>query len=356
MQSLMPRSLVQPFRKNTVMIGAGWRAYFAPFDAASAATTIDKSVGPRILDLSQGPFDRARVTPAGFFDLGWTRDFAVTTDTRIGQLRAGYRGAVSLQFRGQIGETFEFKFREYGRLQYKIATGANIMNLIPGTVPSTLGPLSATGGASTGLTAYTAVDNSAGIGGQPTVTVASVAGFSAGQFIVADIDYNPATYGMVGDAMTPVFPNAVTDIDFIRKNSDYVARVVGISGTKLILDQQFAGGGGFGNVTPQAGSKVQRIVGFAARNGGTYISEWTGLFLMDTVDQCQFAVYYPHVSILTPRNIANAYAIENIGTTDLTGYELDAQYAALAFDDPEDGETVVGYRAMYLRPNGVPGY
>lgn len=340
------------------MVGAGWRAFFAPFDAASAATTNNKAIGPRIVDLSQGPFDSGQTMNGltGFVDLGWIRDFAITTDTKVGQIRAGFRGAVSVQIRGQIGESFEFKFREYGRLQMKCATGANVFNLIPGTAPSTLGPLSATGGVATAMTAYTPVDNTAGIGGNATLTVPSVTGFAVGNYIVCDIDYNPATYGLVGDAMSPVFPNAVLDVDYIRKNSDYVARVKAISGTKLVLDQPFMGGGGFGNVSPQAGAKIQKIVGFAARDGGSFISEWTGMFLLDTQDGAQIAVYYPHVSILAPRNLNNNFAIENIGTTDMTGYEIDAQYAALAFDDPLDGETAVGYKALILRPNAVPGY
>ena len=43
----------------------------------------------------------------------------------------------------------------------------------------------------------------------------------------------------------------------------------------------------------------------------------------------------------------STWAINNIGTTDTTGYQLDTVMQALAFDDPEDGETVVGYRAYF---------
>jgi hypothetical protein len=70
---------------------------------------------------------------------------------------------------------------------------------------------------------------------------------------------------------------------------------------------------------------------------------------MDTIDAAQIAVYYPHVSIAQFRDVA-AWAIENIGTTDETGYELDCVMNALAFDDPIDGETVVGYKAFFPRP------
>jgi hypothetical protein len=148
-------------------------------------------------------------------------------------------------------------------------------------------------------------------------------------------------------------PNQVTDIDYIRKTSDFVARCISVNANALTLDQPFVGGGsGLTQpypVSPPAGSNVQRISGWAAREGGTFITEWSGLFILDTIDSAQIAVYYPHVSIAQFRDV-NAWAIENVGTTDETGYDLDCVMNALAFDDPIDGETVVGYKAYYPRP------
>jgi hypothetical protein len=346
-----PRSLVQPFRKNKFIMGAGWRSYFAPYNAALGSAVADTTQGPTILDLTTGPFDQNRVLPTNFFDLGWIKEFKATSETKIGQVRAGIHGAVRAQYKGQIGESFEFKFREYGRLQFKIANGSDVINLMSGATPTTVGPLSASGASYASMVSYDAAG--------PTLTVDSASGFSVGNYIVCDIDYDPNTYGIVGSAGNAVFPNSVSDVDYIRKTSDYVARIVKINGAALTLDQKFAGGGS-GNPTativPQAGSKVQKIKGWAAREGGSFISEWTGLFLLDTVDQAQLAVYYPHVSIMAPRDAAAPWAVENIGTTDFSGFELDAQFQALAFDDPWDGETVVGYKCMFLRPGEAPGY
>ena len=346
----LPRSLVQPFRKNELVIGSGFRAYFAAFDIANNVAANSTSIGPTILDLTTGPFDQNQVLPTGFFDLGWIKDFKLTQESKIGQVRSGYRGAVRAQYRGQVGEGFEFKFREYGRMQYKLATGTNVINLLSGATPTSAGPLSASGAPTVNMTSY-AVTNGIGY-----LTVASASGFAVGNFIACDVDYNTANYGIIDNAGTPVFPSAVTDVDYIRKNTDYVARVVGINGNILQLDQPFIGGGSLGLTVPQAGSKVQKIKGWCAREGGTFISEWTGLFLLDTIDQAQIAVYYPHISIAQNRDVAANWAIENIGTTDLSGHELDAQFTALAYDDPLDGETVVGYKAFYERPGASPGY
>lgn len=365
----LPKSLVQPFRKNTLIIGSGWRSYFAPYNIALGSGVANTVLGPTIVDLTTGPFDsnNPQNIASGFIDLGWVKDFKLTPESKIGQVRSGYRGAVRAQYRGQVGESFEFKFREYGRMQYKLATGTNVINLLSVTgTATTVGPLSASGapfGVVASYNAGVAPYGQGGLGTAPVLTLTNAASVSAanivvGSYIVCDQDYNPTTFGLVGDAGTPVFQNAVTDVDYIRKNSDYVARVTAINGAALTLDLPFVGGG---SGTPPlgpgiAGYKVQVIKGWAAREGGTFISEWSGLFLMNTIDNAQIAVYYPHISISQNRDITAHWAIENVGTTDLGGEELDAMFQALAFDDPLDGETVVGYKAFYPRPAQNIGY
>lgn len=348
----LSKALVQPFRKNTLLIGAGWRALFAPYNPALGSSVASTVLGPTILDLqTQGPFN-TNVPPTGWSDLGWIKDFKLTPGSKIGQVRSGYRGAVRAQYRGEVGESFEFKFREAARMQFKVATGTNPFNLLAATTLSTAGPLSASGAPKTAMVSY----NPNG----PSITVASsavinVSGGQGSEYIVADVDYVPGTSGLVGSAGIPIQPNAVTDVDYIRKTSDFVARVVSVAANVLTLDQPFVGGGSSstalapGFATPPASSFVQKIAGWAAREGGTFITEWSCLFIMDTIDAAQIAVYYPHVSIAQFRDVA-AWAIENVGTTDETGYELDCIMNALAFDDPIDGETIVGYKAFYPRP------
>jgi hypothetical protein len=308
---------------------------------------------------TQGPFNTNNL-PTGWVDCGWIKDFKLTPGSKIGQVRSGYRGAIRAQYRGEVGESFEFKFRESARMQWKLSTGTDPFNLInnstPLVQPTTAGPLSASGAPKTAMVSYSATPLPATI----TVTSAAAISVSGGMYIVADADYLTTQTGIVGAAGIPVQPGQVTDVDYIRKTSDFVARVVSVNANVLTLDQPFVGGGSSttalapGNATPPANAQVQVISGFAAREGGTFISEWSGLFIMDTIDAAQIAVYYPHVSIAQFRDVG-AWAIENQGTTDQTGYELDAMFNALAFDDPIDGETVVGYKAFYLRPGQAAG-
>ena len=367
-----------------LLVGAGWRAFFAPwdYDAADASP----AGGPNILDLErQGPFNTAPVaagaqgytalktaagaTVAGWTDTGWIKEFKVSPQSKIGQVRSGYRGAVRAQYKGEIGEQFEFKFRESGRLQWKLSTGTTVYNLLYSVgSPGTTGPVSSAGSTAVamGASGYIASGAVANYTGYATLYVPSGSGaaFPANSYLVCDEDYNGTDSGVVGSNGAFLFPNATTDVDYIRKTSDFVARVVAVvtglpaGQDALILDQPFVGGGSPAatNGTPPTTSKVQRIVGWSAREGGTFIQEWSGLFITDTVDGAQIAFYYPHVSISQFRGL-NPWAIENIGNTEMTGNELDCMFEALAYDDPEDGETIVGYRAFY--PNARvqnPGY
>lgn len=346
----LSRSIVQPFRANMILIGAGWRSFFAPWDYIAAQNT--STGGPNILDLEkQGPFNLASVgsgfastLPAGWSDCGWIKEFKATPQSKIGQVRSGYRGAVRAQYRGQVGLQFDFKFKEAGRLQWKLSTGTQVFNILATNVssPSTTSPIGSPGQPAVSMTTYSVISGSA------QLTVASASGFSVGQYIVADIDYTPGTSGRLGENGTFAFPNAVTDVDYIRKASDFVARVTAIQGNVLSLDQPFVGGGSPAatNGTPPAGSKVQVVDGWTSREGGTFIQEWSGLVISDTIDGAQIALYFPHISISQFAEFPN-WAIENIGTTDMTGYDLYATFETLAFDDPIDGETICGYHAFY---------
>lgn len=365
----LPLSLQQPFRKGQLLVGGGYRAFFAPYNAAAAQAANSTTVGPSIIDLQvSGPFNES-APPTNYFDLGWISKFKITPGSKIGSVRSGYRGAVRAQYRGEVGETFEFSFNEMSRLAYKIASGTEIFNLLsnPAAVASTLGPLSSSGALAVpiGASGYAKSGSVAGFLGQPTLFVpaGSGAAFPANSLIVADDDY-ANQFGLVGAAGINVFKNATTDIDFIRKTSDFVARVIAVvpnalSGQDaLILSKPFVGGGNaippnLPLYAPGPNAKVQLIKGYGAREGGTFITEWSGLFCMDTMDGSQLAMYYPHISPNQFKDFT-ANQIENAGTTDLTRYDMDCVMTALAFDDPLDGETVVRYSAYYPSPGLDP--
>ena len=178
---------------------------------------------------------------------------------------------------------------------------------------------------------------------------------------MADVDYDEASYGYIGAAGANVFPGSQPQsVDFIRVTSDFVATVLAVvagalSGQDaLILTAPFLGGGNNPNlgVTPQtspaANAKVQAITGFASRGGGTTITEWSCILVLDTIDSSQILLYYPRVAADTFGGIdaANLQGVISLQTN-----ELNASFVAMAFDDPLDGETVVRYSAYYPHTN-----
>jgi hypothetical protein len=250
----------------------------------------------------------------------------------------------------------------------KIATGSEIFNLLsnPTATASQVGPLSSSGSAAVPIgasgyiaTGFATVPASVGYPSM-AVPAGSGAAFPVGTAIVVDDDY-ANQYGLIGYNGISVFKNAVTDIDFFRKTSDFVNRVVAVipaalatpSQDVLVLNGPFVGGGNAATGTPlnspSPNAKVQAIKGWTAREGGSTITEYTALFCLDTVDGDQIAIFYPHVSANQFKDIGTAQ-IENIGTTDLTQYTLECVMTALAYDDPLDGETVVRYAAFYPSP------
>src|SRR5574341_516651 len=138
------KSLVQPFRKPMILVGSGFRGFFAPFVQGASPV-------PTIFDPArQGRFD-TNAPPAGWFDLGWIDQFRRSPTGRIGQIRSGYRGAVRAQYRGEIGSSLEFEFREWGKLQMALASGTTHFNILKAAAGAAQQPLGGTPAAAVAL-------------------------------------------------------------------------------------------------------------------------------------------------------------------------------------------------------------
>lgn len=364
----LPRSLTQILRQGQLTVGSGWRAYFAPFNQALAVTSNSTTSGPSIYDLQvfAKMLDSSFQPIPGWFDLAYCENFKFTPGSKMGNVNTGYRGALRAKYRAEVSEKVSFEFMEVSRLSLGISTGMQIFNLLAtSSAASLLGPLSASGtpAIAMGASGYSATGFAGPTAGYPTLCVpaGSGAAFPAGSMLVCDQDYNTSQFGFVGAAGANVFQGAVQSVDYIRMTSDFVAGVSGVfagglSGQDLlVLTAPFVGGGnnalGAGPTSPQAGSKVQAITGYAAREGGTRILEWSAVFVLDTIDGSQFLKYYPRVAPdtspgLTSKNLQGATSLQQTG--------LSCALDALAFDDPFDGETVVSYTAYFPHSGTTP--
>lgn len=361
----LPKSLTQPIRQGQLTVGSGWRAYFAPFNQEQAVATANTSIGPTIYDLQvTGKYIDNSTLVGTWFDLGYIKNFKFTPGSKTGNVMTGYRGAIRAKYRAETSEKLTCIFEEMSHTTLSICSGTQVFNLLKSTAPaSSVGPLSSSGitaipmGASGYIASYPGAGPAFGL---PVLFVAAGSGalFAAGTYLVCDQDYNGTEYGYVGDAGANVFQGAVTDVDFIRKTSDYVACVQQVIPTLvsgqdgIVLTGPFMGGGnsaaGVAPFTaPSVGAKVQAIIGYAAREGGTFIKEWSALFLLNTIDASQVMFYYPRIAPDT----FTGFNDENLqGATAMQMSGLNASFDSLAFDDPLDGETVVAYRGYYPHP------
>ena len=366
----LPLSLTQPLRQGQLNVGAGWRVKFAPFNQALAVTQSSTLLGPTIYDYAVLKKYLDSAPPAPWLDLGWVTKFKFTPGSKIGTISTGYRMAARAKYRGEVSEKLTFTFEEQTRMAFKIATGCQIFNVLATTQSAlSAGPFSATGtpAVAMGASGYIATGLGSGpTAGLPTLFVPAGSGalFPAGTYIVCDQDYNTSQFGFVGDSGANVFQGAVTDVDFIRKTSDYVSMVLSVVPNAatgqdgLILNQAFSGGGNNAlstliNTAPTTGAKIQAIIGYATREGGTYINEWSALFVFDSIDGSQFVRYYPRLAPDSEPGM-NSANVPNISS--LQTWDLDCALEAMAFDDPLDGETVVSYEAYFPRAGQQLGH
>lgn len=356
----LPFSLTQPLRQGQLTVGSGWRAYFAPFNQAYAVSQSSTAIGPSVYDLAVFGKLLSGAPPAGWTDLGYITKFKFTPGSKTGNIIAGYRGAIKAKYRAEVGEKFSFSFEEYSRMALKIATGTQVFNILAtSAVTASAGALSAaaTPAIAMGASGYVASGAVAGYVGKPALYVPSGSGalFAAGTYVVCDQDYNGTSFGYVGDAGANVFQGAVSSVDYTRMTSDYVASVLAVVANAsagqdaLILSQKMVGGGNnslsaTANTAPSTGAKVQALTGFASREGGTSITEWSAVFVLDTIDASQVLLYYPRVA---PDTYAGLMGTNLQGATSLQSFANDATFDAMAYDDPLDGETVVRYSAYY---------
>jgi hypothetical protein len=362
----LPFSLTQPLRQGQLTVGSGWRAYFATFNVQQAVASSSISLGPSIYDLQVFNNLVDGALPANFYDLGYIDNVKFTSGSKVGNVITGYRGAIRAKYRAEVGEKLQFDFQEMSRMSLSIGSGMQVFNFLKTTASaSTLGPLSATGtpAIAMGASGYSATGFAGATSGLPTLCVpaASGAAFPAGSMLVCDQDYTPGSFGFIGDSGGNVFPGAVTNVDYIRMTSDYVQSVVAVlpgavgAQDALILSGPFVGGGnsltGIPGRAPSAGSKIQAITGYGPREGGTYLKEWSAVFVLATVDGSQILKYYPRVAPdtnagMTGKNLQGATSLQMFGNS--------ATFDAMAYDDPFDGETVVSYMGYFPHPGTNP--
>ncbi len=356
-----------PLRPAMVPVTRQMRAYFAPVNRTTET--------PTIFDPAASGTFALDAPPAPWLDLGWIDGFERFYDTPTGVVRSGANALPTAQFRGPIEARVEFEFREWGKLQMALAGGSEHMNVLatsPSAAPAPSGGTPIAGAAV--LAGSTASVLVFGVG--------AVNAFMPGNLIAVDVDYQQQI-GYVGSGIAAAYvsdPAAVNrDLNYVRRVTFNVGRVVEVTATSVILAQPLLAG------APATGASAQVVAAFVDREGGSFFQEWSALFVAEPESGGRICFYYPRLSPNpgagrgglsmksgagwkplksggAAKTNATAKAQGNSGGSasqkflredfaeiakPLTSVSLHASFIALPFTDTNDGQMVLCYRSYF---------
>jgi uncharacterized membrane protein len=169
---------------------------------------------------------------------------------------------------------------------------------------------------------------------------AAVSGFVVGEIVAVDVDYTGQT-GFVGSAVSGGYVKSAaligSDVDYVRRVTLNVARVVGITGNVLTLGAPLLAG------TPVAGMQGSHVAGFCDREGGSFFQEWSALFVMDGEQGDRIVYHYPRLQAMAGA-AESAEALSNASDR-LERLRLAGSFRALPVRDANDGESIVCFRS-----------
>ena len=325
----MTRAGLRPIARQT-------RAYFAPVDRVNGPTAV--------FDPSQNSGFLLDAPLAPWIDLGWIENFQRTSTSQIEGLIGGTAGAVSGQARHALGARVDFEFRDWGKLQMALAGGAEHMNVLA-TDPSA----SPVGSGGIPLTAVPLLAGSTAL--ELVLGAGAIAGFEAGDLVACDVDYAQQV-GYVGTGIAAAYvknpADVLRDANYVRRVTFNVGRVAQVMATSLLLTQALPGG------VPAAGASVQRVIAFVDREGGSFLQQWSGLFVAEDESGGRVCFFYP---ILSPCTVKPEWVRESLVTIQKPIGELvlQASFVALPTLDGNDGAVVLCYRS-YFPASGATVY
>ncbi len=315
----------------TPLIARRTRAYFAPVNRITGT--------PTIFDPALSGSWNGHAPPAPWIDLGWVSKFSRSADSKIVEVATGMPATARLQARQSLGATVAFRFACWSKLTMALSAGSEHMNVL---APAGVQPGSGSG-AKAAAAAALASSSSAGMLYFAAPRALNV---QPGAVVVVDQDYSGQT-GFIGSPVSAAYvssPTAVgNDPDYLRRVSFNVGRVaaVGSDGGLQLTRPLMAG-------IPLATMKLQQVLGFVDREGGSFFQEWSGLFVMEGVQGDRLYLYYPRLQTCQPSQeeaTAIAPPLQMIAPA--------GKFRALPVVDGNDNQQVVCYRT-YTPASSAP--
>ncbi len=307
------------------------RAYFAPVNRTAQTPTLFDPT-------EQGTFNPDSPPPP-WISLGWIQNFARKPLSKTAPILTGIPAAPLEQVRETLQAQVSLEFLSWTKLTMALATGSQHMNLL---APATGGAPAADGAQAAAAVVPQSSSTATSIALVPT----DAAKFTPGNLVALDIDYTGET-GFVGSPISGAYVRtALTDVNYIRRITFNLGFVTQVSSSGLTLAEPLPGG------APASGEKLQALLGFVDREGGSFYQEWSALFLLEGSQRERIFFYYPRLQTMTGAEEATLplNGKNQIGQSRIV---LKAQFLALPVTDPLDGERVVCYRSFLPAPNAL---
>lgn len=298
------------------------RAYFAPVDRVNRTPTV---FDPAL----NGGFD-LDAPPAPWVDLGWIEDFSRKSLSKISGLATGSPAVTEFQVKQAVDASVSFRFKTWSKLSMALAAGSQHMNL--------LAPAAGAAANGSGAKAAAAVSLEASGSTATTLAMSSTAGFASGCIVAVDEDYAGQT-GFIGSGVSAAYVRGAAavgnDADYVRRVTFNVARVSAVTSSGLQLAQPLIAG------VPTSTMRVQPVLGFVDREGGSFFQEWSALFVMPGEQGERILFHYPRLQAIAG---AAEAAITLSAPTERIA--LSASFRALPVADANDGEQAVCFRSF----------
>ena len=288
----------------------------------------------------QGRFALA-APPAGWLSLGTVHDFVREDTSSFAEMLSGAPAIAKTRARNRASAAVRFTLPAWSKLGLALSGGSQQMNLLrelPGS----------TGGVDSGGQAGTAVPVLAGSTANVLLLPGS-APLQPGDLIVVDDDAGAATAGFVGAGAQGGYVRSAADIgnspDYVRRVSFNVGGVTQVTAAannalQITLAAPLPAG------VPTATNKLAALQGFVDRVGGSFVQEWSALFVMDGVQGDRVLLHYPR---LQPAGGMPTEVKSNLAPG-LDRWRLQAHLTALPVTDVNDGEPVLCFRSYLPAP------
>ncbi|MGB7188840.1 MAG: hypothetical protein WBD10_01765 [Acidobacteriaceae bacterium] len=298
------------------------RAYFAAVDRVNRV--------PAVFDPSVNGQFALDAPPASWIDLGWIEEFSRKSLSKMAGLATGSPAVTEFQVKETVDASVSFRFKTWSKLSMALAAGSQHMNL--------LAPAAGAAANGSGSKAIAAASLAASGSTATALAMSSTAGFTAGCIVAVDQDYAGQT-GFVGSGVSAAYVQSAaavgSDPDYLRRITFNVARVSAVTSSELQLAQPLIAG------APTSTMRVQPVLGFVDREGGSFFQEWSALFVMQGEQGERILFYYPRLQAMagaSEASIALDAPIERVA--------LSASFRALPVADANDGEQVVCFRSF----------